>query len=235
MIYEHIGARFEGIDEDGRAVFTCPIPSELNTFVKRMTGTAELILRDSRAISGEQQRKVYALIGEIADYIEGYRNAATVESTKKLLKLQFIARCMADTEKQLFSLSNCDMTVAREFITYLIDFIIENDIPTRFPLIEKSEDIGRYIYACLINKKCAVCGKPAHLHHVDTVGANGGDRAHINHLGLRCLPLCPVHHEEIHRKGNEFVTSYHLEPIKIDREIAKVYSLNTKSKKEKSQ
>ena len=236
MIYQHVGVAFEGLrQEDGKAVFSCEVPTELNVFLKRMTGDAELILRDGRIISSEQQRKVYALIGEIADYIDGMKNAQTIEQTKKFMKLNFIAKSMEDTEKHLFSLSNCDMTLAREFITYIIDFIIENDIPTRFPLIEKSEDIGRYIYACLMNKKCAVCGRPAHLHHVDTVGANGGDRAHINHIGLRCLPLCPTHHEEIHRKGNEFMTAYHLEPVKIDKDIAKVYGLNTKSKREKSE
>lgn len=235
MIYQHVGVTFEGLREDGKAVFSCDIPTELNTFLKRMTGSAELILRDGRTISSEQQRKVYALIGEIADYIDGIKDTRTIESTKRFMKLNFMTKCMEDTERRLFSLSNCDMTLAREFISFIIDFIIENDIPTRFPLIEKSEDIGRYIYACLMSKKCAVCGQHAHLHHVDTVGANGGDRAHINHLGLRCLPLCPVHHEEIHRKGNEFIKAYHLEPVEIDKEIAKVYKLNTRSKKEKSE
>lgn len=233
MIYEHVAVKFEGLrQEDNKAVFSCDLPSDVNTFLKRMAGDSELILHDGRRISTEQQRKVYALIGEIADFMEGYRNVATIESTKRMMKLQFAVKCMTDTERHLFSLSNCDVTLAREFITFIIDFIIENDIPTRIPLIEQSEDIARYIYACLMNKKCAVCGKPAHLHHVDTVGAHGGDRAHINHIGLRCLPLCSEHHEEIHRKGNEFMTGYHLEPIKIDKDIAKVYHLNTKSKKE---
>jgi hypothetical protein len=126
----------------------------------------------------------------------------------------------------MFSLSDTSMTVAREFITFLIDFIIRHDIPTKVSLLEHCEDVGRYVYSCLVNKKCCICGKPADLHHVQSVGSQGY-RDKINHIGLDALPLCREHHTESHTKGQvEFMKKYHLQPIKIDQKIARLYKLN---------
>lgn len=45
-------------------------------------------------------------------------------------------------------------------------------------------------------------------------------------LGRECLPLCREHHTELHKTGQDtFVGKYHLQPVKIDKEIAKVYGL----------
>ena len=75
-------------------------------------------------------------------------------------------------------------------------------------------------------KKCCICGKPADLHHVQSVGSQGY-RDKINHIGLEALPLCREHHTESHTKGQiEFMKQYHLEPIKIDKKIARLYKLN---------
>jgi hypothetical protein len=190
----------------------------------------EIILPDGRRISPEQRRKCYALIGEIAEFIEGFRTSETIEDTKQVMKWDFILKRMESQERQLFSLSSCDMSTAREFITYLIEFIVKNDIPTKVPLIEQCEDISKYVYACMINKRCCICGKPADLHHVQSVGSQGY-RDKINHIGLEALPLCREHHISLHSMGNkEFMKQYHLEPIKIDAKIAKIYKLNTKEK-----
>jgi hypothetical protein len=120
------------------------------------------------------------------------------------------------------------MTTAREFISYLIDFIIAEDIPSQVSLIDNCEDIGRYVYACLINKKCCVCGKKAQLHHVQSVGSQGY-RDKINHIGLEALPLCADHHTESHTIGQEsFMGKYHLKPVIIDKKIAQIYKLKSK-------
>jgi hypothetical protein len=51
----------------------------------------------------------------------------------------------------------------------------------------------------------------------------------MNHLGLGMLPLCRVHHNERHNKGDDwFLQQYHLEPVQIDKKIAKVFHLRTK-------
>ena len=186
---------------------------------------------DKRRISAKQRRKVYALIGEVAEYVDGIRSAGTIESAKKTLKMEFMLSRMEGMERRLFSLSDCDVTTARAFINFLVEFIIENDIPARVPLIENCEDIAAYVYACLMNKKCAVCGRHADLHHVDVVGM-GRDRKEICHIGMRALPLCREHHTEIHSIGQEaFLRRYILEPVKIDERIADVYGLRRKNRR----
>jgi hypothetical protein len=162
--------------------------------------------------------------------VNGVRNAETIDDTKSMMKWEFILHRMESQERQLFSLSNCDVTTARNFIDYLVWFCVKNDIPMKISPLEYCEDIAKYIYACLVNKKCCICGKPADLHHVQSVGSQGY-RDKINHIGLEALPLCREHHTESHTKGQiEFMKQYHLEPIKIDKKIAKIYKLNTKEK-----
>lgn len=229
MINEHAIGRIVDIKEGGEAIIHVTLPN-LNHALDRLYDKVEIILPDGRRISPEQRRHCYILISEIAEFIEGYRTAETIEDTKQMLKLEFMVRRMEDIERRMFSLSDTSMTVAREFITFLIDFIIRHDIPTKVSLLEHCEDVSRYVYSCLVNKKCCICGKPADLHHVQSVGSQGY-RDKINHIGLEALPLCREHHTESHTKGQvEFMKQYHLEPIKIDKKIAKIYKLNVKEK-----
>ena len=60
---------------------------------------------------------------------------------------------------------------------------------------------------------------------MDAVGA-GRRRKEICHIGMRALPLCREHHEEVHRIGREtFCRKYFLEPVRIDERIAQAYKL----------
>ena len=183
---------------------------------------------DKRRISAKQRRKAYVLIS----YIAAWWGYTPLEAMKEMLKLMFVGE--AETLRRTFSLSDCDMTTARLFITYLIDFCILHGVDVGEPLYQLSEDIPRYVWACLMNKRCAVCGRKAELHHVDAVGM-GRNRKEICHVGMRALPLCREHHTEIHSIGQEdFLRRYFLEPVKIDERIADVYGLRRKSRKEVS-
>lgn len=232
MIQERVTGTVRDITEDGTAVIHAALPDPLRAMLRDYKDV-EIILPDGRRISPEQRRKVYALIGEVAEYVDGIRNAGTIESAKKTLKMEFMLSRMEGMERRLFSLANCDVTTAREFINFLVEFIVENDIPTRVPLIENCEDIERYVYACLMSKKCAVCGRHADLHHCDGgVIGMGGNREKVNHIGRPALPLCREHHTEIHSIGQEdFLKRYFLEPVKIDERIADVYRLRKKSRR----
>lgn len=195
--------------------------------IRRQYDTVEIGLPDGRKISPEQRRKCYALFGEIAEWA-GYEP----EEIKEELKHQFRKKVVKSLERELFSLSDCDMTTAREFLNYLIDFVLRNDVPTHVPLAELSDDIDRYVYACLMRKKCAVCGQKADLHHIDQVQM-GHNRNEIEHIGRRCLPLCRKHHDEIHSIGcDRFLQYYHLKPGVIDEKIVKVYKLRGKRRHE---
>lgn len=231
MINEHALGHIVDISEGGVATIKATLPN-LYHACDRKYDSVEIILPDGRRISPEQRRHCYILISEIAEFIEGYRTAETIEDTKQMLKLEFMVRRMEDIERRMFSLSDTSMTVAREFITFLIDFIIRHDIPTKVSLLEHCEDVGRYVYSSMVNKKCCICGKPADLHHVDAIGM-GNDRNEVIHIGREALSLCRVHHTELHSMGNSsFMAKYHLEPVKIDEKIAKKYSLNTRKKDE---
>ena len=182
---------------------------------------------DKRRISAKQRRKAYVLIA----YIAAWWGYTPIECMKKMLKLMFVGE--AETLRRSFSLSNCDMTTARLFITYLIDFCLLHGVDVGEPLYQLSEDIPRYVWACLMNKRCAVCGRKAELHHCNgSVVGMGRNRKEICHIGMRALPLCREHHTEIHRIGQEdFLRRYFLEPVKIDERIADVYRLNKKSRR----
>ena len=180
---------------------------------------------DKRRISAKQRKKAYVLIA----YIAAWWGYTPVEAMKEMLKLMFVGE--AETLRRTFSLSDCDMTTARLFITYLIDFCLLHGVDVGEPLYQLSEDIPRYVWACLMNKRCAVCGRHADLHHFDVVGM-GRNRKEICHIGMRALPLCREHHTEIHAVGQEdFLKRYILEPVRIDERIAKVYRLNTKHRR----
>lgn len=179
---------------------------------------------DGRQITVKQRKKIYVLIKCIADW-QGY---TPTEVTKELLKYEFISSPIREaiSSDDSFSLSDCDRTTARLFITWLIEFCLTHDIPCGEPLWKLCEDIEKYMWACAVTKHCAVCGrKKAELHHYDTVGT-GRNRKEICHIGMRCLPLCRKHHTQIHNIGrDEFCKRYILEPIKIDEQIAQAYKL----------
>lgn len=196
---------------------------DLDRFIKCNATEARVGLVDSRQMSHEQRKKVYALLSEIADW-----QGELPELLKKQMKLDFRLKRlngMADD----FSLSDAPMELVTDFIDYLVEFVIEWNVPTQKPLYELCDDIIRYEWHCLKAKRCAVCGKKAQLHHVDAVGMSR-NRNKIDHIGMRCLPLCAVHHMEIHELGDErFCDKYHLDAsIKINEDIVKWYHLGSK-------
>ena len=222
MIQEHVVGFIVDLLKDGTAVIKAKIPN-IEQALRRGFLKVEIILWDGRRISPEQRRKCYALLGEIAEYTDGIRTAETVDEQKRLLKMEFMLKRMEATERRMFSLADCDMSTAREFITYLIDFIIANDIPTRVPLIDNCDDIAAYMYACTMHRKCAVCGKAADIHHCEgsRIGA-GVDREKVHQLGREVLPLCRVHHTELHAMPeSEFITKDHLQKVKLDEVLCK--------------
>ena len=152
------------------------------------------------------------------------------EEVKLTQKHDFVQKHLEGLHKELFSLADCDMSTAREFIRYLIDFVLEFDVPLKIPIMEVVDDVQKYVYACLLHKKCAVCGQKAELHHVDRVGM-GNNRNEIMHIGRQCLPLCRTHHIEIDHRGDiRFCEQYHLEPVEIDDKISKIYRLRGNKK-----
>lgn len=197
------------------------------TMVKRGYKNCNIQLIDSRPLSDKQRRACYALLREISEY-----TGQGTDSTKEWMKLKFLAEDLGETADQIFSLSDAPMSLVCAFQRFLVRFILDWDIPTRFPLIDMVDDISDYVYRCLLSRKCCVCGKHADLHHVDHVGI-GRDRDEIIHEGMEAMPLCREHHTECHTIGQKtFNEKYHFDSgIEIDHSIAVVYGLNRRNKK----
>lgn len=188
--------------------------------INNLSDDVMVLWHDSRHMSDEQRRKAWALMTEIAVY-QGQSKEETYNEQKTIFSIKHL-EILHDG---LFRLSSATVTMARAFITMLIDTILEYGIPTNEPLYSLCDDIQRYVYACLMNKKCAVCGQKTELHHYDHVQM-GRNRHEINHVGMRAYPLCRVHHDEIHSIGEKaFDAKYHLQPVMIDERIAKKYNL----------
>lgn len=175
--------------------------------------SVEIELSDNRQISIDQRSKIYALIAEISDW-SGYmvdKEAPGVMKWKYLIQ----------TGRSEFSLSNCTMTQANEYLSWLLDFCFDNDVP----FTTKTWDMLPNDYAmqlrCLEHRKCCICGKHADVAHVETVGM-GRNRKHINHSKYYFMALCRVHHIEQHKMGiMSFLQKYHIKPIKLDDEDRK--------------
>lgn len=179
---------------------------------------------DSRPLSDKQRKMCYALLREISDY-----TGMTTERTKEIMKIKFMADDLEQTAEQIFSLSNAPMSLVCAFQRFLIRFILDWDIPCRFPLLDYVDDIPDYIYSCLIAKKCCITGRPAELHHVDRVGM-GRDRTDICHEGMEVLPLTRELHQEAHTMTDQdFFDKYHLPGgIVLDKTLCKIWKLKAR-------
>ena len=206
--------------EDGYTIF---VPCNNKKLIKS-TANITVDFHDDRRLSNMQRRKVYVLLG----YISKWWGYSPLEATKEISKMLYRGSLYSERGED-FSLSNCSMTEARLFITYLIDFCILHGIDTGEPLYKLCEDLPHYIWACLMNKRCSVCGTKAELHHVDAVGM-GRNRKEIHQIGIQVLPLCRVHHNEIHRIGKDiFMHKYILQSIALTEEIGLMYNLTKKN------
>lgn len=207
----------EIVPEKGFYTFT-PF-SDTYLLDKRQITECETRLDDGRTISADQRKKIYATLRDISIY-----TGHEIEDLKNYFKVEYIIRTGGDW----FSLSNTDMTTANEFLSLLIGYCIEWDIPCAGTLLERSPDTSRYLYSCLVHKRCAICGTKAELHHMDAVGA-GRNRKEILHYGMRAIALCRTHHIEVHNIGKRtFKDKYHVYGIKLDHYLCKILKLGGK-------
>ena len=92
------------------------------------------------------------------------------------------------------------MDTAREFINTILEFALEWGIPLSDNAIDRTDDIGRYLYYCLMHKKCAICGKDGEIHHEDAIGM-GNNRRKVDDSNYKKICLCREHHTIAHQMG----------------------------------
>lgn len=222
--------RIVGYDERRQELLVRVPYDDWYTMTKRNYRECLVQLVDSRPLSGKQRRTCYALIGAISDY-----TGMGKDPSKEWLKLKFLLEDLEGTADQIFSLSNAPMSLVCAFQRFLVRFILDWDIPTKFSLLDMVDDVPDYIYACLISKKCVICGKPAELHHIDRVGM-GRDRTDILHEGLEAIPLSHEYHVEAHTMpDSEFFNKYHLPGgIVLDRTLCRIWKLKARKENGKA-
>ena len=178
--------------EDGtEMLILAPEKNLFDTILDKRIKVAEMRLDDGRTISVMQRKKAYATIRDMAEWT-GY----PPEVMKEIMKYEFMIR----TGEEYFSLSDCSVNLAREFISMLIEFSLEHGIQLSDLAINRTDDIGRYLYYCIKHKRCAVCGRPGEIHHVDTIGM-GNDRRRVDDREYRKICPCREHHTEAHNMG----------------------------------
>lgn len=211
-MYQHAVLEKYRINQDGTSL-QIKIPGvDLGKYItEKKARYAEIRIDDGRTITSLQRRKAYATIRDISSWT-GY----LPEEQKEWLKYLYIER----TGNPYFSLSDCSMDTAREFINVILDYALEEGIPLSERGIERTDDIGRYLYSCIKNKRCAVCGRPGEIHHVDAIGA-GRDRRYVDDSGYRKICLCREHHTAAHQRGMKaFEQMYHVYGIVVQEDIA---------------
>lgn len=207
------------------------IPNEfIEDKVKRLSSGSsvdtEITFDDKRRINSEQLKKIWATINDIADY-QGWLSAEE-------LRIILVEMFCQEKDIPVFSLSrrkenSASILVAREFITYLIDFCITWEIPLLDLAVNRTEDIDKMIYKCLITRTCVITGeKGADIHHVtgSTIGM-GRNRYKIDHSKLEIIPLSRKWHNKVHAEGEfEVFKMYKVYGIKLDVEGLAKLGLN---------
>lgn len=211
--------------DDGTELLLFVPEKKLGHKIKRYrdggTAEADVILSDDRYITTRQRKFIYALLGDISEHT-GY----DPEQAKGLFKYLF----MAKTGLDYFSLSaravehKCSVTTARLFIDYLITLCFENDIPFLGKISERTDDIDRILFLCIVHRRCSVTGeKGAEIHHCtgSKIGM-GSNRRKVSHSGRHLIALRSDKHREIETIGDRtFFEKHHVYGIQVDDETLK--------------
>lgn len=204
-------------DEGTDLIVTIPgekLGRQISKFKAKDSDTvdAEIKINDGRTITIDQRKKIYATVRDISVFI-----GDDPEYLKEFLKYDYCAV----TGEEYFSLSNCSITTARNFISHIIDFILQWNIPLTETALNRVDDIDRYLYGCIKYRRCCITGSAnADIHHCEgsRVGM-GRNRNKISHLGLELIALSREWHNRVHQEGEDKIFSlYKIYGIRIDKD-----------------
>ncbi|MBT2732103.1 putative HNHc nuclease [Carnobacterium sp. ISL-102] len=173
----------------------------------------EFTLFDNRIITAQQRKKIHAILSDIVKSTSGIKNTYDVESIKEDMKLIFCDLKGIDDFSTSELTGSCTVTIASEFITFLLNFCLEYGVPLSDPPVELAEDLKHQLIKCLYERKCAVCWKPGMVYQVSTTGAKKVEGRHE----LMCL--CNDHYQEAESIGHKaFASKQHVLGILMNQE-----------------
>lgn len=169
--------------------------------LQRGLGTEiDLQFIDPNDISHKQRKLIFALLNDIEEW-----NGDPVEYRRHILTQEFMALNNMDH----FSLSNCSMQEAREFIDWILTFVFKYNVPIKHETSDLMKEDKNFIYMCVMKRKCVICGQGhAELAHYHAVG-RGRNRNKIDHRDNKVLPLCHKHHMLQHDMGMKSFNDYY--------------------------
>lgn len=190
--------------ENGKAIIEVDLGDDARLVERQGIKECEVGFTDGRKISVNQRKYIYSLIKDVAESV-GLGN----EPMKEALKNQF---CLQTGAKD-FSLSTVDMSTAKDFLNFLVEFCVDNEIATRVPLSSISDSSYRYTYACCMNNKCCLTGKQGVVYDIE----NLTDKIE---LGAKVLPLSDKAIADLKRYGaDNFVAINYVTPIEATLDI----------------
>ena len=166
---------------------------------------------EKEKITPDQRKHIYALFQDYVEY-----TGVPLDATEAYFKYQFMIEQGMD-ELPSFKRNAISLSMAGDFISYLIDYYIQNDIPFRKQQFYLTTDTSKMLYALTMKRICWVTGKPnADIHHAENLVAMGRDRNKVDHTKSTFMCLSRDAHTEIHQIGlKEFCQKYHVKPIKL--------------------
>ena len=189
----------------------------LQTVFKGYTGDreADIRIRDPRSFSPEQRAFTFALMNDIYFF-----TGQPFESLKEMFYWKYqrltgkrisLADVSENTKDDIALLDNI-----------ILDFIFEWNIPFKkgYEILPMNRQY--YFYKCVTTRTCCVCGKPnADIDHFSKA-LGRRDRKSADHTEYDFAALCREHHEIKHQMGiTEFKNKYHVEGIKLNKEMIK--------------
>lgn len=183
--------------------------------------TVGIIISDQRSFSVEQRRKWWALLGDFAEYT-GYVNPKKqdLDEAAFVVKTEFVR----ETGGEWFSWSDkspMTMSEASKVLDFLIDYMIERDIPFATKTWDSIKDDYAVQMLALKKRMCVICMAPdAQVAHFNAVGM-GRNRNKLIASDFLYMSLCSKHHMEQHNVGiKTFMQMHIVKPVKLtDQQI----------------
>lgn len=191
---------------------TVQLDNELNHYklAKWANGgqpVVELQVEDGRSVSPDQRKKVFAMLNDMAHYC-GYDS--------RDMEIEMKYQYYIQTGSEEFSMANCSMAKANEFLSFLLDFCFKFGIPFKTRTWDMIPDTYPKAMQCLKHRQCVICGKlHSDIDHFTPVGI--GSRKLVDHRKLYFECLCREHHQERHQLGaKSFIEKYHIKPVRLN-------------------
>ena len=132
------------VDVDEHGVMTIKAKyDDWRTMLRRDYKECNIQMIDSRPLSDKQRRTCYKLLREISNF-----TGMGIDPTKEYLKLKFLAEDLQVTADHIFSLSSAPMSLVCAFQRFLVNFILDWDIPCSFSLLNFVDDVPNLRVSC---------------------------------------------------------------------------------------